>query len=62
MLQSSRATFGMGKEKGLEWTEVTSCVLGCTPLGHHCGPNHPFVFMVVPLLAIVVAMVILLCS
>jgi hypothetical protein len=23
MLQSSRATFGMGKEKGPEWTEVT---------------------------------------
>jgi hypothetical protein len=23
MLQSSRATFGMGKEKGLKWTEVT---------------------------------------
>jgi hypothetical protein len=23
MLQSSRVTFGMGKEKGPEWTEVT---------------------------------------
>ncbi len=23
MLQSSKATFGMGKEKGPEWTEVT---------------------------------------
>jgi hypothetical protein len=23
MLQSSRATFGMGKEKGPEWTEIT---------------------------------------
>jgi hypothetical protein len=42
--------------------QSSSCVPSCVPLGHHCGPNHHVLFLVVFLLAIIVAMVILLCS
>jgi hypothetical protein len=44
------------------WLSSSSCVPSFTPLGHHCGHPRPLVFLVALLLAIVMAMVLSLCS
>jgi hypothetical protein len=44
----------------LLWSSSFSCVLSCALPGHHCG--HPLVFLVALILAIVMVVVVFLCS